>query len=108
MTQSEDFQEDLRNALTVIVGSTLSCEYELPEPPDGQTLDPSLVNVQLTDDGEVETILQNPDEDCGEGWRYSEDGTQVVLCESTCERVRDNLRGSVKLIFGCETAVVVR
>lgn len=110
MTQSENFQEDLRRALVAIVGQALSCEYEVPEPPDGQFLDPDLVNVLFTDgDGRRHPLGKNAaGEGCDEGWYYSEDGTQVVLCDETCDLVRADTKARLDVVFGCETVTVVK
>jgi len=110
MTQSEDFQEDLRKALVDIVGQTLSCEYEVPEPPDGQLLDPDLVNVLFTDgEGDRHELPKNLDGDgCEVGWHYSDDGDQVVLCDDTCDLVRSDTKARLDVVFGCETVTVVK
>lgn len=110
MTQSENFQEDLRRALVAIVGQALSCEYEVPEPPNGQLLDLDLVNVLFTDgDGRRHALGKNAaGEGCAEGWYYSDDGTQVVLCEETCDLVRSDTKARLDVVFGCDTVTVVK
>jgi hypothetical protein len=110
MTQSENFQEDLRQALVDIVGQALSCEYEVPLPPDGQSVNPDLVNVLFTDGaGERHEVPKNLDgAGCDVGWHYSDDGNQVVLCESTCDLVRSDTRARLDVVFGCDTITVVK
>lgn len=110
MTASQNFQADLAHALADIARSTLRCDYEIPSPPGGQQLDPELVNVQFTaGDGEVFNFARSDDgPGCGEGWRYSDDGTEVVLCEDTCQLVRSDMEGSIRVVFGCDTVTVVR
>jgi len=110
MTQSDNFQEDLRQALVDIVGQALSCEYEVPVPPDGQMLDLDLVNVLYTDgEGNAYGLGKNPDgEGCAEGWYYSDDSTQVVLCEDTCDLVRSDTGARLDVVFGCDTVTVVK
>jgi hypothetical protein len=105
MTQSRDFAADLRDALGTISGLALSCAYDIPAPPSGQVLDPDRVNVLFTPSGGVaELIAQSPSGSCREGWQYSDDGAQVLLCESTCDRVK-GAQGSLSLEFGCATRV---
>jgi hypothetical protein len=105
MTESRDFAADLREALGTISGLTLSCAYDIPEPPSGQVLDPGRVNVLFTPGGgAAELIDKSPDGACSEGWQYSEDGAQVLLCGNTCERVKSG-NGSLSLQFGCATRV---
>jgi hypothetical protein len=68
-------------------------------------LDPALVNVLFSPDGgERELIARSAGAACNEGWQYSEDGSQVLLCGSTCDRVRES-NGSLELEFGCVTRV---
>ena len=103
MTEELDFASALTDALGVISGLALSCSYDIPEPPAGATLDPDRVNVLFSPSGgPTELIGKNGAGSCTEGWQYSPDGTQVLLCGSTCDRVR-TADGSLELQFGCET-----
>lgn len=105
MTQSGDFASDLQQALGTISGLALSCAYDIPEPPSGQLLDPSRVNVLFTPrEGDAERIAQSEGSACSEGWRYSDDGASVLLCSTTCDRVKSS-RGTLSLEFGCATEV---
>jgi hypothetical protein len=105
MTESGDFATDLRDALGTISGLTLSCAYDIPAPPSGQVLDPNRVNVLFTPrDGQAELIAKSPSGSCSDGWQYSEDGSQVLLCGGTCDRVKSS-DGSLALQFGCATRV---
>lgn len=105
MTEGASFAADLRDALGTISGLTLSCTYDIPEPPSGQTLDPSRVNVLFTPkDGQAELIGKSADGVCDDGWQYSGDGKQVLLCGETCDRVKGS-DGSLSLQFGCTTRV---
>ena len=107
MTTEEDFTVALRDALASISGIALSCTYDIPEPPTGETLDLSKVNVLFTPPGgERELILQNaPGTECNSGWRYSDDQSQVLLCGDTCDRVSSST-GQLSLEFGCTTRVI--
>jgi len=105
MTESADFATDLRDALGTISGLTLSCAYDIPAPPSGLTLDPSRVNVLFTPrGGQAEVIAQSQTGSCNEGWQYSADGRQVLLCGATCDTVKGS-DGSLSLQFGCATQV---
>lgn len=104
MTTEDDLAAALSGALESIIGQVLSCEYPVPSPPRGESLDPNRVNVQFTSGaGEVETILKNPNGECTTGWQYSESGDQIVLCGETCERVKQDTSGKVEVLFGCAT-----
>jgi len=105
MTEAQDFAGALADALGQIAGLALSCSYDIPAPPSGVQLDPSKVNVLFRAvGGQDEVIAQSPGQSCTEGWQYSQDGTQVLLCGSTCDRVRD-ADGSLTLLFGCATSI---
>ncbi len=105
MTLAQDFAAALADALGQIAGLALSCSYDIPAPPNGGLLDRSKVNVLFRPAGaEEQVILQSAGQSCIEGWQYSQDGTQVLLCGSTCDQVRD-AEGSLTLEFGCATSI---
>lgn len=107
MTTEPDLANGLAQALEQIGMSLRSCEYPIPAPPAGQELDPELVNVLYTPDGaDTETIARDPSSgDCSEGWQYSADGKNIMLCGEACERVRAEPNSTVEVLFGCETVV---
>jgi hypothetical protein len=103
MTEERDLGAGLTNALGIIAGVALGCRYDVPQPPDGATLDPGKVNVLFTPPGAAQELIgQSLDGDCSEGWQYAENQTQIRLCSSTCERVTAS-EGSLTLQFGCAT-----
>src|SRR5690606_38294223 len=93
---------------TVIETVALPCEWELPDPPDGETLDPDLVNVILSTDGVAGDPIgrvQSADE-CAAvtaGWHYDdpENPTTIAVCPQTCDMVK-NGNVSVQVDLGCE------
>jgi hypothetical protein len=102
MTEEPNFTVALRDALASISGLALACAYDIPPPPSGSVLDRSKVNVLFTPEGgERETIGQSAN-GCTEGWQFSGDGRQILLCGDTCDRVRSS-SGQVTLQFGCST-----
>jgi hypothetical protein len=103
MTQKPDFAVALRDALASISGLALSCVYDIPPPPNGGELDFAKVNVLYTPPGEKQQILaQSPSGSCSDGWAYSPDMSQVLLCGNTCDQVK-SASGQVSLEFGCTT-----
>ncbi|MEO8181233.1 MAG: vWA domain-containing protein [Deltaproteobacteria bacterium] len=106
MTQQPDFTVALRDALASITGLALSCSYDLPPPPSGSTLDANKVNVLFTPEGGArEVLLRSGGSGCSDGWQYSPNGRQVLLCGDTCDRVKSS-SGRVSLQFGCSTQVI--
>lgn len=98
---------------TVIETVALPCEWELPDPPDGETLDPDLVNVILSTDGVAGDPIgrvQSADE-CAAvtaGWHYDdpENPTTIAVCPQTCDMVK-NGNVSVQVDLGCETEIAI-
>jgi hypothetical protein len=103
MTEQEDFAEALRDAFAAISGIALSCTYDIPDAPAGETLDLSRVNVLFEPPGAArETIPQSAPGTCSDGWQYSDDARQILLCGATCDRVSSST-GQLSLEFGCAT-----
>jgi len=107
---SQDAAAQLSAALGSIRTTTaLDCSYSVPTPPKGQTLDPTLVNVEYTNSaGTVVKVLQDPPNTtcaAGSGWQYSTDGTQINLCGKACTDVKADKGGKLQVLFGCTTQV---
>jgi len=108
--------ETMTETVTDIVIETvaLPCEWELPDPPEGETFDPDLVNVVLNTNGVAgDPIGRVPGEsDCAAvtaGWHYddAENPTSISVCPQTCDMVKNgNL--SVQIDLGCETEIAVK
>jgi hypothetical protein len=98
---------DLENALGSIAASQLGCQYGLPAPPAGQTLDVDAVNVDYTPSGAAQTTLAYS-ADCSDpnGWHYdsNQNPTQIIMCSSICDTLKKDQGGKVDIIFGCSTA----
>ena len=105
MSQAPDFAAALRGALAEIAGAIISCTYDLPVPPSGQTLDPANVNVVYTpSDSEAVLIPRDDSSGCNDGWQYADDSQQqVVLCPAACETVQQDARAGLELLFGCRS-----
>jgi hypothetical protein len=105
MTTAPDFSAALRAGLAEITGAIVSCTYDLPEPPPGETIDPDLINLIVrTGGGEIQLVRPDDSGDCSEGWQYIND--QVVLCAETCSRVQNDPAGRLELLFGCGTEII--
>jgi hypothetical protein len=104
MTTKPDFGKAIADALNAIAGTALSCEFDVPSPDGGPKLDPNLVNVLFTPGGgKADYVLQNKDPQCTEGWHYSQDGKQIILCTETCKKVQADKAGRIDIEFGCAT-----
>lgn len=112
---SQDFDPVFQSMATAVVqSSALSCSYEIPPPPEGETLDPGLVNVVYTTGAGAETQIPNvpggvADCDAQGGWYFDDavNPTEVIVCPATCTVLQADTAGKVDVVFGCETVVVV-
>jgi hypothetical protein len=96
-----------------VLGTTpLACEWDIPDPPEGETFDPGKVNVELTLDGMQMDIFYVENEaacGAGHGWYYSPDNVNpetIRICPATCDAVQAAEDASVDILFGCETVPV--
>jgi hypothetical protein len=109
MTESANLAEDLRAALEEISRTKiLSCEYEVPENPDGGGVNLNEVNVTFTPgSGRRERIPKDDSGACDDvdGWQYSSDYAKIVLCGDVCDRVQADSEGTVSIELGCPTVV---
>ena len=89
----------------------LPCEWEMPAPPPGASLEPSRVNVRLTlPDGSPESLAQVPGAaGCGDagGWFYDDAlaPSRVLACPATCQTLEAAPETRVDVLFGCRTVL---
>jgi hypothetical protein len=105
MTQQPNFSDALKGALQQIVGTVLSCEYSLPPPSSGKTLDLGNVNVIFTPGGGKPSLVSKAADGspCTDGWQYSPAQTSVVLCSNTCKQVQGASDPQVDVLYGCKS-----
>ena len=107
----QDFQA-VFDALTTAVlgGAALSCDFAIPDPPEGEVLDPDAVNVDIGSAMAPLDTIPRVDDLMGcdavmDGWYYDnpDDPTQIYLCPQTCESLQAIKDGVINIGFGCET-----
>jgi len=86
----------------------VDCEWSIPPPPEGQTLDPNQVNVRYTDSSGSTHLLYGLDDasQCQPGtggWYYNDPAnpSRVVACESSCQAMQSDPNARVEVLFGC-------
>lgn len=87
-------------------GSSLACAWELPEPPEGHTIDPDSVEVVLdVDDSELLITHVGTLPECADvthGWYYDEaDPTQLRACPQTCNALEAATEAELSIDVGC-------
>jgi hypothetical protein len=106
--------EAFRDALhTIQETAIIPCEYTLPDPGAGVTLDPGLVQVRYAPPGEAaeEIFKVRSVDDCDPslgGWFYDDaaNPTRIFLCAGSCERVNAPPGGgTLSLAYGCAPVV---
>lgn len=107
----QDFQAVFDVLATEVVGgAALSCEFEIPPPPDGMAFDPDAVNIEFDDGmggilpiGRVDSPAECPN--VVDGWHYDDPTapTMIVMCPQTCDKIQVSADGSINIAFGCAT-----
>jgi hypothetical protein len=106
-----DVAASFADALDKIRGASASCDFLIPSVgTDGETVDPTKVNVRYSPDGSAPILLPQVDSsdpaNCGDrgGWYYDvpSNPKTIKLCEATCQAIGD---GSIQVEFGCNTIV---
>jgi hypothetical protein len=110
----QDFQPIFDEVATQVVeGATLSCEFVIPPPPEGEDFDPDKVNVDFDDGGAGGPLpIGRVDSaaDCAgveHGWYYDNpaDPQTIVVCDQTCALFQGVEEATVEIVFGCETVI---
>jgi hypothetical protein len=96
----------LASAIAKIRGAALGCVYPLPKPPPGKEINPDLVNVNITLDGNTFTLPRrsDPNDDCAADgcWDYNAD-SEVEILGKTCLDISSATSAKVDILVGCET-----
>jgi len=115
--QSQNVTQQFIDALNTIRGAALDCEFEIPDPPPGETLDYNKVNVEFTDGDGVTTTIPyvGHESNCHPvhgGWYYdvnpaSETPSRIIVCDVTCDLFKQTIGGTVEIRLGCETVIEI-
>ncbi len=94
-------QQSLEDALETLIGSVISCTYEIEEP-DGDNVDKDKINFFFDD------VVVPYDEDCTQetGWTWGNaEKTIVEFCKKACDDLQNGV-ATIRAEWGCETIVV--
>jgi hypothetical protein len=104
---SMNVQTQFLTALNAIRGTALGCQYKIPAPSSGDTLDYAKVNVQFTTNGKQTIFPQVSDKSkcpsSGNAWYYDNNTTptEIILCSTSCGTV--SVGGEIDVLTGCQT-----
>jgi hypothetical protein len=106
----QNFQPVWNQLSTAVVSSsTLACEWDIPAPPSGQTLDANKVNVVYTGGGQEKTLGNIAGSaECSQykdAWYYDDNTTptKIFVCPEVCQEIQGAQAQKVDIIFGCAT-----
>ncbi len=109
VSTSSNVEEEFATALNNVRRTSLSCDYPIPPPTDGNPLDLERVNVRFTVGATSTNFLyvggaSTCDREPGRGWYYDDPVSpkKVVLCSDVCEKVRTEQNAKVDVLFGCK------
>lgn len=87
----------------------LTCDFELPELPEGKVIQPDLVYFAYAPNGEGDPkIVPRVQKlaDCGNlpGWRFDSNTapTKIVLCPALCTTLQNDPAAKVTVLYGCD------
>ncbi len=96
----------------VVQGSKVSCDYTVPDPGGGQTVDPTKVNVDYLPGGNPPAQPIFRVNDLGGcqgggtgGWYFDNNAapTKILLCPATCTAVQSDSAAKIDVKFGCDS-----
>ncbi len=108
----QDFDPVFDELANSVISSSMSCEWEIPPPPNGETVDPNKVNVEFDDGNGTKTFPRVDSEkackNTDQAWYYDnpEEPTKVFMCPQTCTLIRSTTEAKISITFGCDTMVV--
>jgi hypothetical protein len=91
----------------VVEGAKVECDFPIPDPPPGKTIDLSTVIVQYTPGGmgvPMEFAQVPGPAQCGPKSFYLEGG-KIHLCPETCALVQEDNKAAISVLFGCEGGI---
>ncbi len=99
--------QDLQKAIGNIKMAQLGCDYIMPKPPNGQSIDVNAVNVAFTPGGgKAQPLTYSKDCSNPNGWHYDDLAapTKVQMCSGICGALKsDTTGGKIDIVFGCKT-----
>ncbi len=105
---ASDFQAQFESALSEIARRLLdSCVFDVPRGTDPSSFSPDLVNVGVTFDGEMRTVLRQGSDSSMSSWSYTDDSdTSIIIQGPICDRLLSGDSANVEIVLGCPTILI--
>ena len=96
--------------------SSISCEFDVPVPTDGSTINGGKTNVEyVAGDASVTDLYRTSDgtsATCGtavNSWYFDNPNQpkKITLCGNTCDALQKDPKGSIQVVFGCDTHIQI-
>lgn len=106
----------LRARLEAIRQSSISCEFDVPVPKDGSTINGKKTNVDYINGSNAVTNLYRTSDgtsgSCGAAandWYFDNPNqpTKITLCTKTCAALQQDPKGSIQVVYGCDTHIAI-
>lgn len=90
----------------IVAGVPVSCEFAIPEPPEGLVLNYEMIGVTYRSGDEVRMPLrrvENADACAGDGWYFDDpvEPTEILLCPELCSAVQLDPDARMDVALGC-------
>lgn len=88
----------------------VACDFEVPPPPQGQTLNLATVAVSYTpgNGSAAQVFTQAASETACKGDAFYAAGGRLYLCPQTCASVRTDATAKLDIVFTCENTITLR
>jgi hypothetical protein len=91
-------------ASSVVESSSADCDFELPDAPNGQIIDPATINLVLKGSGgaaphRVRQVASA--RACGDASSFFIDAARIELCPGACAVVKRDQAPEVQILYGC-------
>lgn len=98
-----------RIATDVITRTEVACDFAIPPPPAGKTLDLDKVAVSYTADGAAPalTYVQARDPSVCQPDAFFIDEGRIHLCPDSCDVLKANPLARIDVLFTCESTIIV-
>jgi hypothetical protein len=116
LTAMDDLSQRFQEALNQIRGTAVACEFKIPPPTAGGSLDFGKVNVRTQAGGVDQDLLYVGSagrcDPMRGGWYFDADPAtggvpgRVLLCEASCNGIKAAAGSRVEVRYGCKTRAI--